>query len=44
MQEDDAVRGALAKLSKDRRKIITSHDAFGYFGAAYGLKSSRQRA
>ena len=38
MQEDDAVRGALAKLSKDRRKIITSHDAFGYFGAAYGLE------
>lgn len=22
----------------DRRKIITSHDAFGYFGAAYGLE------
>ena len=38
MQEDDAVKGALAKLSKDRRKIITSHDAFGYFGAAYGLE------
>ena len=38
MQEDDAVRAALAKLSKERRKIITSHDAFGYFGAAYGLE------
>jgi len=38
MQEDDAVKAALAKLSKDRRKIITSHDAFGYFGAAYGLE------
>ena len=38
MQEDDAVRGALAKLPNDRRRIITSHDAFGYFGAAYGLE------
>jgi zinc/manganese transport system substrate-binding protein len=36
--EDDAVRAALGALSKDRRKIITSHDAFGYFGAAYGLQ------
>ncbi len=38
MQEDDAVRAALAKLPSDRRSIITSHDAFGYFGAAYGLE------
>jgi len=38
MQEDDAVKAALATLSKERRKIITSHDAFGYFGAAYGLE------
>ena len=38
MQEDDAVKAALATLPKDRRKIITSHDAFGYFGAAYGLE------
>jgi zinc/manganese transport system substrate-binding protein len=37
-QEDEAVKAALAKLPEDRRKIITSHDAFGYFGAAYGLK------
>ena len=37
MLEDDAVKAALATLPKDRRKIITSHDAFGYFGAAYGL-------
>ena len=36
--EDDEVKAALAKLPEDRRKIITSHDAFGYFGAAYGLK------
>ena len=38
MQEDDAVKAALATLSKERRKIITSHDAFGYFGTAYGLE------
>jgi zinc/manganese transport system substrate-binding protein len=38
MQEDDAVRAALATLPKYRRKIITSHDAFGYCGAAYGLE------
>ena len=38
MQEDDAVKAALATLPQDRRKIITSHDAFGYFGAAYGLE------
>ncbi len=38
MQEDDAVRAALAKLPAERRRIITSHDAFGYFGAAYGLE------
>lgn len=36
--EDEAVKAALAKLPEDRRKIITSHDAFGYFGAAYGLE------
>ena len=36
--EDDEVEASLAKLPEDRRKIITSHDAFGYFGAAYGLK------
>ncbi|MEZ0282840.1 metal ABC transporter solute-binding protein, Zn/Mn family, partial [Methyloceanibacter sp.] len=23
---------------EDRRRIITSHDAFGYFGAAYGIE------
>ena len=37
-KEETAVKQALAALPKDRRKIITSHDAFGYFGAAYGLE------
>ncbi len=36
--EEDAVKQAIATLPKDRRKLITSHDAFGYFGAAYGLE------
>jgi len=36
--EDRAVRAAIAALPESRRKIITSHDAFGYFGNAYGLE------
>jgi zinc/manganese transport system substrate-binding protein len=36
--EETAVQEALGKLPVERRKIITSHDAFGYFGAAYGLE------
>jgi len=37
-EEDTVVRATLAALPEARRKIITSHDAFGYFGAAYGLE------
>jgi len=37
-EEEATVKQALASLPKDRRKLITSHDAFGYFGAAYGLE------
>ena len=37
-KEETDVKAALASLPKERRKIITSHDAFGYFGAAYGLE------
>jgi zinc/manganese transport system substrate-binding protein len=37
-KEEGAVKQAIARLPKDRRKLITSHDAFGYFGAAYGLE------
>jgi zinc/manganese transport system substrate-binding protein len=32
------VRAATAKIPSARRKIITNHDAFGYFGAAYGIR------
>jgi zinc/manganese transport system substrate-binding protein len=31
------VRAAIASIPAERRKIITTHDAFGYFGAAYGM-------
>ena len=34
---DDDIRKRLAAISPERRKIITSHDAFGYFGRAYGV-------
>jgi zinc/manganese transport system substrate-binding protein len=36
--EDKAVKAAIANLPPARRKIITSHDAFGYFADAYGLE------
>jgi zinc/manganese transport system substrate-binding protein len=36
--EDEAVRAAIAKLPEARCKIITSHDAFDYFGNASGLE------
>jgi zinc/manganese transport system substrate-binding protein len=31
------VRAAIGRIPAERRKIITTHDAFGYFGSAYGL-------
>lgn len=31
------IAAAIAALPANRRAIVTSHDAFGYFGAAYGL-------
>jgi len=34
---EKAVRQAIARIPADRRKIITTHDAFGYFGSAYGI-------
>jgi len=35
---DREVREALAKIPPSRRKLITNHDAFGYFATAYGLE------
>jgi zinc/manganese transport system substrate-binding protein len=34
---EQEVKSAVAKIPAERRKIITTHDAFGYFGAAYGI-------
>jgi len=31
------VRAAVERIPADRRKVITSHDSFAYFEAAYGL-------
>jgi zinc/manganese transport system substrate-binding protein len=35
---DLEVRAAIARIPAERRKIITTHFAFGYFGDAYGLQ------
>ena len=34
---DRDIRGRLDAFPADRRKVITSHDAFQYFGRAYGI-------
>ena len=34
---DREVREAVAKLPAERRKVISTHDAFGYFADAYGI-------
>jgi len=35
---DAEVKAALARIPAEQRKVITSHDAFGYFEAAYGIE------
>ena len=34
---DAWVKSELVQVPKEKRKVITSHDAFGYFASAYGL-------
>jgi zinc/manganese transport system substrate-binding protein len=34
---DREVHDAMAKVPPDRRRVITSHNAFGYFQSAYGI-------
>jgi len=34
---DREVREAIARIPEARRKVISTHDAFGYFAAAYGI-------
>lgn len=39
LKELDAwVRTEIGKVPPERRKVITTHDAFGYFGEAYGIE------
>jgi manganese/zinc/iron transport system substrate-binding protein len=35
---DKEIRTELAKVPPEKRKLVTSHDAFGYFGRAYGFE------
>jgi zinc/manganese transport system substrate-binding protein len=35
---DTWVRAQIAAVPETRRVVVTSHDAFGYFGAAYGIR------
>jgi zinc/manganese transport system substrate-binding protein len=35
---DGWVRAQVGAVPEARRKVVTSHDAFGYFGAAYGIQ------
>ena len=34
---DDRIRQQFAAIPTERRIVVTSHDAFGYFGEAYGV-------
>jgi zinc/manganese transport system substrate-binding protein len=34
---DADIRAALAAIPRERRKVVTSHDAFGYFAREYGV-------
>lgn len=35
---DREVREAVSKIPAERRKVISTHDAFGYFSAEYGIR------
>jgi zinc/manganese transport system substrate-binding protein len=35
---DREVRSSVAQIPPERRKVISTHDAFGYFAAAYGIE------
>jgi len=38
MALDASIRAKLADIPAERRKILTSHDAFGYYSQAYGVQ------
>lgn len=35
---DREIRAEIAKIHEEKRVLITAHDAFGYFGRAYGIE------
>ncbi len=35
---DEVVRREIASIPEERRTLVTAHDAFGYFGRAYGIE------
>jgi len=35
---DGEVRAAIKQIPQSRRKVISTHDAFGYFASAYGIQ------
>lgn len=35
---DEEVRAAIAKIPAQNRRVITTHDAFGYFAKTYGME------
>ncbi|MDC0348934.1 metal ABC transporter substrate-binding protein [Alphaproteobacteria bacterium] len=35
---DEHIRRSVDKIDLEKRKIITAHDAFGYFGNSYGIQ------
>ncbi|MBI1868312.1 MAG: metal ABC transporter substrate-binding protein [Methylocystis sp.] len=35
---DEDIRQGVASIPKERRRIVSTHDAFGYFAARYGLE------
>ena len=35
---DKEVRDTVAKIPAERRRVLTTHDSFGYFAAAYGIE------
>ena len=35
---DSEIKAGFAAIPPERRRVITSHDAFGYFGDAYGIE------
>jgi len=35
---DAEVKAAIEKIPKERRRVVSTHDAFGYFSARYGIE------